>query len=57
MPPADAPIFVWPDDLFKPDIVIFLDVSEEVRKQRQSRRTNVTMQESLLNNSVDFRNK
>lgn len=57
MPLPNDKIFVWPEDLFKPDIVIFLDVSENVRKQRQSRRKNVTTQETLLNNSVEFRQK
>lgn len=55
MPPPHDKIFSWPEDLLQPDIVIFLDVSEEVRKQRQSRRTSVTMQENLLNNSEEFR--
>lgn len=50
-------IFCWPEDLLKPDIVIFLDVSEAVRKERQSRRRNVTMQEGLLNNFEEFRKK
>lgn len=57
MPSPGDEIFNWPEDLLKPDIVIFIDVSEAVRKQRQSRRINVTMQEGLLNNAEDFRKK
>lgn len=57
MPPIDDEIFCWPEDLFKPDIVLFLNVSEEVRAQRQSRRTTVTVQEDLLNKSLEFRQK
>lgn len=56
-PQPDDNIFLWPTDLHKPSVVIFLDVSENVRKQRQSRRTTVTLQEHLLNNSEEFRNK
>nr|CAH7759824.1 unnamed protein product [Callosobruchus chinensis] len=55
MPGEGDPIYKWPEDLFKPDIVIFLDVSEEVRKQRQSRRKNITVQENLLNSDLKFR--
>lgn len=57
MPGSTDTIYCWPEDLFKPDISFFLNVSEDVRKQRQSRRTNVTWQEDLLNNSLEFRNK
>ncbi|VEN44631.1 unnamed protein product [Callosobruchus maculatus] len=55
MPAKGDPIYKWPEDLFKPDIVIFLDVSEEVRKERQSRRKNVTAQENMLNSDLKFR--
>ncbi|KAG5874100.1 hypothetical protein JTB14_005896 [Gonioctena quinquepunctata] len=55
MPPEGNKIYNWPEDLFKPDIVLLLNVSEEVRTQRQSRRTNVTTQEELLNSSTEFR--
>ncbi|CAH2004342.1 unnamed protein product [Acanthoscelides obtectus] len=55
MPAEGDPIYKWPEDLFKPDIVIFLNVSEEVRKQRQSRRTNITVQEDMLNSDLKFR--
>ncbi|CAH1117953.1 unnamed protein product [Phaedon cochleariae] len=55
MPPAGDEIYCWPDDLFKPDIVFFLDVSEQVRAQRLSRRTESTAQEDLLRSSTEFR--
>lgn len=57
LPAANEEIYYWPKDLLKPNSIIFLNVSEEVRKKRQSRRTDVTMQENLLNTSDVFRNK
>lgn len=57
LPPLNDEVYCWPKDLLKPNAVIFLDVSEEIRTVRQSSRTNVTWQENLLNNSVIFRNK
>nr|XP_023019727.1 UMP-CMP kinase 2, mitochondrial-like [Leptinotarsa decemlineata] len=55
LPAKGDKIYCWPEDLFKPDIVLLLNVSEEVRLQRQSRRTNVTTQEELLNSCSEFR--
>lgn len=57
MPPEGDKFYCWPEDLYKPDIVILLDVSEEVRIQRQSRRTETTTQEALLNSNLQFRKK
>nr|CAI5842258.1 unnamed protein product [Callosobruchus analis] len=55
LPVKGDPMYKWPEDLFQPDIVIFLDVSEEVRKERQSRRKNITVQENMLNTDLKFR--
>ncbi|CAG9771346.1 unnamed protein product [Ceutorhynchus assimilis] len=54
--PSDE-IYKWPDDLLKPDKVIFLNVSEEMRLERHSRRAAalVTTQENLLKDNVKFR--
>lgn len=57
MPPSGDEIYSWPDDLFKPDVVILLEVSEEVRLERHSRRKTYTTQEELLKSSNDFRQK
>lgn len=57
MPSPTDNIYCWPEDLFKPSIVLFLDVNEAVRTQRQSRRAIITSQEGLLNNSLEFRRK
>ncbi|XP_057664416.1 UMP-CMP kinase 2, mitochondrial-like [Diorhabda carinulata] len=56
MPPQGDKMYCWPEDLFKPDIVIFLDVDENVRLQRISRRKEFTPQEDLLSSSEEFRN-
>ncbi|XP_018569934.1 UMP-CMP kinase 2, mitochondrial [Anoplophora glabripennis] len=55
MPPSGHQIYCWPNDLFKPDIVILLEVNEDVRLERHSRRKTYTTQEELLKSSYDFR--
>ncbi|XP_044752319.1 UMP-CMP kinase 2, mitochondrial-like isoform X2 [Coccinella septempunctata] len=55
LPERGNDIYEWPKDLLKPDIVIFLDVSEEVRKNRLSRRFTKTDQENLLESKQEFR--
>lgn len=54
---AGDAFYRWPDDLMKPDIVLLLNVSEDVRYERLSRRKNLTEQEHHLNESSKFREK
>lgn len=56
IPPKGDKNYCWPKDLFKPDIVIFLDVDENIRLQRIARRNEFTTQEDLLRSSEEFRN-
>uniref|UniRef100_A0A6P7FG20 UMP-CMP kinase 2, mitochondrial-like isoform X1 n=1 Tax=Diabrotica virgifera virgifera TaxID=50390 RepID=A0A6P7FG20_DIAVI len=56
IPPRGDQVYCWPEDLFKPDVCIFLDVDESVRLQRLSRRKEFTAQEDLLKSSSEFRN-
>ncbi|XP_044266337.1 UMP-CMP kinase 2, mitochondrial-like [Tribolium madens] len=55
MPPEGDSFYKWPEDLLKPSIVIFLDVVENVRLERLSRRKSSTTQEDLLKSSKQFR--
>ncbi|XP_066256984.1 UMP-CMP kinase 2, mitochondrial-like isoform X2 [Euwallacea similis] len=57
LPDAANEIYKWPEDLLKPEKVIFLNVSEEVRLERHSRRSVdlVTAQEKLLKDDTKFR--
>lgn len=59
LPDHSDEVYKWPDDLLKPDKVIFIDVSEEVRLERHSRRSEnlVTEQERLLKKDNSFRQK
>lgn len=57
IPPEGDSFYQWPEDLLKPDIVLFLDVSEDVRNQRLARRKLSTSQEGLLKQSLQFRQK
>lgn len=59
LPDRSDDVYKWPDDLLKPDKVIFLDVSEEARLERHSRRGEnlVTEQEKLLKKNNSFRQK
>lgn len=48
----------WPVDLLKPDIVLFLVVSEEIRRYRHAfRNTTNTKEEQMLANNGIFRQK
>ncbi|KAJ3654796.1 hypothetical protein Zmor_013959 [Zophobas morio] len=55
IPPEGDTFYHWPNDLLKPNLVLFLDVNEDNRIQRLSRRTEITLQENLLRNSQQFR--
>lgn len=57
LPTLEDTIYEWPVDLLKPDIVLLLTVSEQVRRERHSRRSAelVTSQEKLLNSDSKFR--
>jgi thymidylate kinase len=50
--------YIWPSDLLKPDLVLFLVVSEEVRRYRHAfRNTTNTKEEQTLANDGIFRQK
>ncbi|BES96891.1 cytidine monophosphate (UMP-CMP) kinase 2, mitochondrial [Nesidiocoris tenuis] len=55
---GDVPqsIYSWPSDLLKPDLAVFLTVSEDVRIERMSRRKNFTWEEDQLKANADYRN-
>jgi thymidylate kinase len=57
LPHAQDDIYKWPSDLLKPDIVLLLNVSEEIRLERHSRRNaaSITSQEKLLKDDIKFR--
>ncbi|XP_066138183.1 UMP-CMP kinase 2, mitochondrial-like [Euwallacea fornicatus] len=57
LPDAEDEIYKWPADLLKPQKVIFLNVSEQVRLERHSKRNAnlVTTQEKLLKINKKFR--
>lgn len=59
LPEPSDEVYKWPDDLLKPNKVILLYVSEEVRLERHSRRNEnlVTEQEKLLKKNDSFRQK
>ncbi|XP_035702674.1 UMP-CMP kinase 2, mitochondrial-like isoform X2 [Folsomia candida] len=50
--------FIWPDDLLKPDLVIFLQVSEQERIRRHTNRKDFTntAEEQTLADNESFRN-
>lgn len=51
-------IYKWPVDLLQPDTIIFLVVSEKVRRYRHAyRNTTNTPEEQLLANNKSFRDK
>ncbi|XP_071052795.1 UMP-CMP kinase 2, mitochondrial-like isoform X2 [Onthophagus taurus] len=57
LPPKGDKIYNWPSDLIQPDMVVFLDVSEEERQRRHEiRNTTNTNQEQLLKSQKEFRN-
>lgn len=56
LPPKGDPLYDWPRDLIKPDIVLFLDVSETVRNIRhKGRNTTNTEEEQQLAKDILFR--
>lgn len=57
LPPTDSDVYAWPKDLLCPDMVLFLCVSEQVRKMRLGGREELTTQEHLLASRQLFRNK
>ncbi|KAM4867075.1 UMP-CMP kinase 2, mitochondrial [Thomomys bottae] len=58
LPPAHHPVYQWPRDLLKPDLVLLLTVSPEERAQRlQSRGLEKTREEAELEANSIFRQK
>lgn len=51
--------FLWPDDLLKPDLVIFLQVSEQERIRRHTNRKDFTntAEEKTLAENESFRKR
>lgn len=57
LPDEHNPIYTWPRDLLLPTKIFFLTVSEKVRLERISRRTELTTQEHLIESRQRFRAK
>nr|XP_056712533.1 UMP-CMP kinase 2, mitochondrial [Euleptes europaea] len=58
LPPVHHPVYCWPEDLLKPDLVILLTVSPEERIQRlQGRGIEKTREEEELEANRFFRQK
>ncbi|XP_060114183.1 UMP-CMP kinase 2, mitochondrial [Heteronotia binoei] len=58
LPPLHHPVYCWPEDLLKPDLVILLTVSPEERIRRlQGRGTEKTKEEAELEVNRFFRQK
>ncbi|XP_036882418.2 UMP-CMP kinase 2, mitochondrial isoform X1 [Manis javanica] len=58
LPPAHHPIYQWPRDLLKPDLVLLLTVSPEERRQRiEGRGLERTKEEAELEANSVFRQK
>ncbi|KAL8565235.1 hypothetical protein ACOMHN_001133 [Nucella lapillus] len=59
LPPLGHGDYCWPSDLLKPTVVIFLTVSEEVRRQRLGNRhvDDITFEERSLNKDKLFRKR
>ncbi|XP_042536782.1 UMP-CMP kinase 2, mitochondrial [Dipodomys spectabilis] len=58
LPPAHHPVYQWPGDLLKPDLVLLLTVSPEERIQRlQGRGLEKTREEAELEANSIFRQK
>ncbi|KAL8172834.1 UNVERIFIED_CONTAM: hypothetical protein K2H54_026199 [Gekko kuhli] len=58
LPPLHHPVYCWPKDLLKPDLVILLTVSPEERARRlQGRGTEKTQEEAELEVNSFFRQK
>ncbi|XP_076465683.1 UMP-CMP kinase 2, mitochondrial-like [Babylonia areolata] len=58
LPPLGHESYCWPTDLLKPTTVIFLTVSEQVRRERLGKRQGiVTFEERFLNKDQLFRKR
>ncbi|KFO33911.1 UMP-CMP kinase 2, mitochondrial [Fukomys damarensis] len=58
LPPAHDPVYQWPQDLLRPDLVVLLTVSPEERMQRlQGRGLEMTREEAELEANSIFRQK
>ncbi|XP_002721181.3 UMP-CMP kinase 2, mitochondrial isoform X1 [Oryctolagus cuniculus] len=58
LPPAHHPVYQWPEDLLKPDLVLLLTVSPEERVRRlQGRGVEKTQEEAELEGNSVFRQK
>ncbi|XP_052091708.1 UMP-CMP kinase 2, mitochondrial-like [Mytilus californianus] len=58
MPPRGHWVYQWPSDLLKPTLVLFLTVTEEVRRQRLSGRGGaITFEEQHLDKDILFRQR
>lgn len=57
LPDLGDEIYSWPKDLLRPNMVLFLKVSEYKRKLRLGGREELTMQENLLAAKQLFRTK
>lgn len=58
LPPIHHPIYQWPRDLLKPDLVLLLTVSPEERMQRiEGRGMEKTREEAELETNSIFRQK
>uniref|UniRef100_A0A8D8V2P0 UMP-CMP kinase 2, mitochondrial n=1 Tax=Cacopsylla melanoneura TaxID=428564 RepID=A0A8D8V2P0_9HEMI len=55
LPDPDDELYNWPEDLLKPDLIIYLTVSEQIRLQRLSRRKTFTEEEAELKKNAKFR--
>ena len=58
LPPVHHPIYQWPRDLLKPDLILLLTVSPEERMQRiEGRGMEKTREEAELETNSIFRQK
>ena len=58
MPPKKHWVYQWPSDLLKPNLVLFLTVTEQVRKQRLcNREGETTFEEQHLDKDKMFRER
>jgi UMP-CMP kinase 2 len=58
MPPIEHHVYQWPSDLLKPNLVLFLTVTEQVRKKRLSNREwENTFEEQHLDKDKEFRKR
>lgn len=58
LPEVGHPVYQWPSDLLKPTLVLFLTVSEEIRKQRLvGRGVQATFEEKKLDKDQLFRQR